>query len=182
MQRRIDAKQQGQQQQEQQAPELQSTQESQQQPLQQQQQQPILDLRDQDQQQPELAPATPSQTAADLPVSRLSSDSIAPELLRPPSLVASSSISSDLSSGGSSPMHRLQLGSRNLAALSDSELVKLGEVGSEPTQTAYNNALPVVVLPPQVFEALGVGDGVQEKGKSSKREKAKGLFSSFTGK
>ena len=179
MQRRIDAKQQGQQQQEQQAPEQQSAQETQQQP---QLQQPILDLRHQDQQQPELAPATPSQTAADLPVSRLSSDSIAPGLLRPPSLVASSSISSDLSSGGSSPMHRLQLGSRNLAALSDSELVKLGEVVSEPTQTAHNNALPVVVLPPQVSETLGGGDGVQEKGKMSKREKAKGLFSSFTGK
>ena len=182
MQRRIDAKKQVQQQQEQQPPEQQPAQASQQPHQQQQQlQQPVL-VQLRDQQQPHLAPATPSQTAADMPVSRLSSDSIAPELLRPASLVASSSISSDMSSGSSSPVHRLQLGSSNPAALSDSELVKVGEVGREPSHTASNSAVPLVVLPSQVFEALGGGHAAQERGKRSKREKARGLFSSFTGK
>lgn len=182
VQRRIDAKQscnQPQQQQEQQLLQQESVdqQEQQQPPLKQEQQPPVVDP-----QQPGLAPATPSRFGAGVPASMLSSDSIAPELMLPPSLVNSSSISSNLSSQGSSPVQRLQLGSQYPAALSDTELVKMGETGSDSSQTSFDSAAPVVVLPAHVLETFGPGQpGEQIQGKKSKTQKAKGLLSSFTG-
>ena len=168
VQRRIDAKQ---------------TAKQEQQPAQQQQQQHSpLEQRQPDTEQPDCAPPTPLLTGSDVPASMLSSDSIAPELVLAPSLMTSSSISSDMSSAGSSPVQRLQLGSRFPAALSDTELVKLGGAGSDASQASYDSTLPVVALPPQVFEALGaIPPGQQKPGKKSKREKARGLLSSFTG-
>ena len=94
-------------------------------------------------------------------------------------------------------MQRLQLGSIYPAALSDTELVKLGGNQDEPREISQmdeirhmqpGDVMPVLVVPPQALQSPGQGAGQAtqpdqpKQGKKSKRERAKGLLSSFTGR
>ena len=197
MQRRIDAQQAGTQH---------STQQQQQQQhdLQQQHQPEHLD---QQESQPARAPATPTRHEADLVGNiSISSDSLPPEGLQPASLLHPSSSSASLSSAGSTPVSRLQLGSIYPAALSDTQLVKLGAITAELSQVSHTSqvgeisnggqtqpgeSVQVLVVPAHALQpaaAAAAASGgkagqadLHKQHKKSKRERAKGLLSSFTG-
>lgn len=167
----------------------------------QQQQQPKQQSGLQEHGQPDSAPATPTRHEADLVGNiSISSDSLPPEGVQPAFLLRPSSSNASLSSTGSTPVGRLQLGSIYPAALSDTELVKLGTNNAEQSHISHisqvgevgdvgeiqaGGGVPLVLVSPQALQSAGAGQAGQadphKQHKKSKRDRAKGLLSSFTG-